>query len=220
MVGVDEYATLDAAVEATKGATEYVSITLVGDITYTTATTLTLNKYVQLLVSGDITVSGPLTIDGGGSASTTSNLVWVSSTSLLYHKNQNCTHVSANETLSQSTLEAAKQRNKGECPVCYNSTTYYATANGDYYHTDSSCTNMKNAVVFPKELAEAYNKDACPVCVTGEKKKLDEVNTSVFLSSSTQDKSGIKVLTVPSSELSRGRGGPRCMSCPVNRDDI
>jgi len=28
------------------------------------------------------------------------------------------------------------------------------------------------------------------------------------------------VLTVPSAELSRGRGGPRCMSCPVNRDDL
>jgi len=34
------------------------------------------------------------------------------------------------------------------------------------------------------------------------------------------DSRGIKVLTMPSSEISRGRGGPRCMSCPVNRDDL
>ena len=34
------------------------------------------------------------------------------------------------------------------------------------------------------------------------------------------DKKGIKVLTMESAELSRGRGGPRCMSCPVNRDDL
>ncbi|MBO4235024.1 MAG: arginine deiminase [Firmicutes bacterium] len=34
------------------------------------------------------------------------------------------------------------------------------------------------------------------------------------------DKAGITVLTMPSSELSRGRGGPRCMSCPVNREDL
>lgn len=34
------------------------------------------------------------------------------------------------------------------------------------------------------------------------------------------DKKGIEVLTIPSSELSRGRGGPRCMSCPTNREDL
>ena len=41
-----------------------------------------------------------------------------------------------------------------------------------------------------------------------------------YVSNELIDKKGIKVLTMPSSELSRGRGGPRCMSCPVNRDDL
>ncbi|AQW20861.1 arginine deiminase [Lentilactobacillus curieae] len=31
---------------------------------------------------------------------------------------------------------------------------------------------------------------------------------------------GLKVLEVISSELSRGRGGPRCMSCPIVREDL
>jgi arginine deiminase len=33
-------------------------------------------------------------------------------------------------------------------------------------------------------------------------------------------KAGITVLEIPSSELSRGRGGPRCMSMPLDREDI
>lgn len=41
-----------------------------------------------------------------------------------------------------------------------------------------------------------------------------------YVTNALLDKKGINVLTIPSAELSRGRGGPRCMSCPVNRDDL
>lgn len=34
------------------------------------------------------------------------------------------------------------------------------------------------------------------------------------------DKAGIKVLSIPGNELGRGRGGARCMSCPIERDGI
>ena len=31
---------------------------------------------------------------------------------------------------------------------------------------------------------------------------------------------GVRVIRVPGGELGRGRGGPRCMSCPTVREDL
>lgn len=41
-----------------------------------------------------------------------------------------------------------------------------------------------------------------------------------YVSNELLSKHGVKVLTIASSELSRGRGGPRCMSMPLVREDV
>jgi arginine deiminase len=41
-----------------------------------------------------------------------------------------------------------------------------------------------------------------------------------YVSNDLLRKNGVEVIEIPSSELSRGRGGPRCMSMPIYREDI
>ena len=41
-----------------------------------------------------------------------------------------------------------------------------------------------------------------------------------YITNRVLEENGVKVLEMPSSELSRGRGGPRCMSMPLMREEI
>ena len=64
---------------------------------------------------------------------------------------------------------------------------------------------------------EQWNDGSNTLCIAPGKVITYERN---YVTNDLLDKHGIKVLTIPSAELSRGRGGPRCMSCPVNREDV
>ena len=64
---------------------------------------------------------------------------------------------------------------------------------------------------------EQWNDGSNTLCIAPGKVITYERN---YVTNDLLDRNGIEVLTMPSSELSRGRGGPRCMSCPVNRDDL
>ena len=64
---------------------------------------------------------------------------------------------------------------------------------------------------------EQWNDGSNTLCIEPGKVVTYERN---YITNELLARHGLTVLTVPSSELSRGRGGPRCMSCPVNRDDL
>ena len=64
---------------------------------------------------------------------------------------------------------------------------------------------------------EQWNDGSNTLCIAPGKVVTYERN---YITNDILDKEGVEVLAMPSSELSRGRGGPRCMSCPVNRDDL
>ena len=64
---------------------------------------------------------------------------------------------------------------------------------------------------------EQWNDGSNTLCIAPGKVVTYDRN---YVTNDLLDKHGIEVLTIPSAELSRGRGGPRCMSCPVNREDV
>ncbi|KMT21128.1 arginine deiminase [Clostridium cylindrosporum] len=105
----------------------------------------------------------------------------------------------------------------------------------------NGCINIKhNTNSLSKILAESLSIDSVElircgggdIIVSGREQWNDGSNTLTiapgfvvtyernYVTNELLDKAGVKVLSIPSSELSRGRGGPRCMSMPFNREDI
>ncbi len=69
--------------------------------------------------------------------------------------------------------------------------------------------------------------------VTAEREQWDDGNNTLALApgvavayerntvtNARLERAGVKTMTIPGSELGSGRGGPRCMSCPVSRDGL
>ncbi len=100
--------------------------------------------------------------------------VWATKSGKYYHKKATCSGMANASLITES---RAKADGKTKCPVCYpnaaktatTGTRYYATPKGKNYHTDKTCSGMKNAVQITLEAAKKRKQTPCPICVTAKK---------------------------------------------------
>ncbi|WP_066913335.1 arginine deiminase [Millisia brevis] len=106
-------------------------------------------------------------------------------------------------------------------------------------HREDKGVSIKGANGFIEAAADAMGIDKLRVidtgldAVTAEREQWDDGNNTLALApgvviayernvetNARLEASGIEVLRISGSELGSGRGGPRCMSCPVLRDPL
>ncbi|MGI6174263.1 MAG: hypothetical protein ACOYI8_10260 [Christensenellales bacterium] len=112
--------------------------------------------------------AGKVASDTAGSAASG---YYSTPTGKYYHANKNC---SGMKNATKITAAVAKQRKQTACPICIgkkasassSEKSYYATTGGEYYHTKSNCSGMKNATKISLETAKKYKKKPCPKCVS------------------------------------------------------
>jgi arginine deiminase len=92
---------------------------------------------------------------------------------------------------------------------------------------------------FLERAADAMNIDTLRIIdtgldpVTAEREQWDDGNNTLAIAprlavayerntetNARLEEAGVEVLRIPGSELASGRGGPRCMSCPIERDPL
>ncbi|WP_404206713.1 arginine deiminase, partial [Vibrio sp. V03_P4A6T147] len=104
---------------------------------------------------------------------------------------------------------------------------------------ESGAVNVKEEGYFVTAIEKALGVDKLNLITTGgdnfnaEREQWNDANNVLTVkpgvvigyegntyTNEKYDKAGITVLSIPGDELGRGRGGARCMSCPIERDGI
>ena len=145
----------------------------------------------------------PLTGGAAGTAATGATVtdsayVYSPQSGLYYHSRDNCPDIDPNVSLTRVPKDVAENnRKQSPCPTCIgggsgDTTTYYATRTGQYYHLDKTCGGMTGAVPYTKDAAEKAGKTPCPVCVLETAQSLKNGDIK-FITEKTSDKSKISV---------------------------
>lgn len=174
-------------------------------------------KVTQAVIKQRGQTACPVCIGSKSTTSTSSGKYYATRNGTYYHTKSDC---SGMKDATQITLATAKKYGKKACPVCVstastasaNTTYYYATSAGKYYHKTSDCSGMKGAKKVTKAAAEKNGKTACPVC-------LKDMATYVYATSGgkyyhkTSTCSGMKDAKKVTLAAAKKNGKTACPTC-------
>lgn len=109
--------------------------------------------------------------EAGGFGEEDDELVYVTDTGMVYHKNPHCTHLDFSiHVAAASDLESLRNDNGGKyhaCEKCVHGGSpggnVYITNQGDKYHSSLSCSGLKRTV-YTARISEVPGKRACSKC--------------------------------------------------------
>lgn len=109
-------------------------------------------------------------ITGSGRSEKTEEIVYITPSGTVYHRNRNCSHLKITvRPVSQEDLSARRNSSGGkyyQCEYCGSKEmhkTYYITDYGDRFHTKANCSALKRDVL-AVQISEVRDRAACKKC--------------------------------------------------------
>ena len=109
--------------------------------------------------------------EAGGVGEEDDQIVYVTDTGVVYHKNPHCTHLDLSiHAAASSELNSLRNENGGKyhaCEKCVHGSSMggsvYITDQGDRYHNSLTCSGLKRTV-YTARISEVPGKRACSKC--------------------------------------------------------
>lgn len=109
--------------------------------------------------------------EAGGFGEEDDQIVYVTDTGVVYHKNPHCTHLDLSiHAAASSELNSLRNENGGKyhaCEKCVHGSSMggsvYITDQGDRYHNSLTCSGLKRTV-YTARISEVPGKRACSKC--------------------------------------------------------
>lgn len=136
--------------------------------TYKVKIPIPLFHIPPILLTEHIKIKGWVGYEPAGGDMDGEEVVYVTETGLVYHKDPNCTHLDLSiRQVEKSQISGLRNESGGKyyaCPICKKKgKACYITTTGDRYHRSLSCSGLKRTV-YSIPVSEARGRRKCSRC--------------------------------------------------------